>query len=320
VDLALFFVLPLIGGFAFATGFDLLRYRTGRQDSQRLYYQAAKIGVVLAVVGAVLHLCLTTVPAYASVIRSITSDLVGPLLEKERSAGTVAVSAAAQGLKVHAVFACLWGFALGVATPVWNGGIRALDWAWTRLAGRGSFLDRLNLASITDQMERLITESLINKTLLQVTLNNGKVYVGSVHESLNPASPAKYFKIQPWMSGQRSSKDGRVEFNTFYDQVLASVEGGDAMGEVAASFQLVIPIDKVVTASGFSLEAYERFELDRLDREDREKDAAKKAAAPAAAQMSPLAAVLGAAASLVAAWLAMRKKPRSDDLPKPSGP
>jgi len=31
--------LPLIG--AFATGFDLLRYRTGRQDSQRLYDQAA---------------------------------------------------------------------------------------------------------------------------------------------------------------------------------------------------------------------------------------------------------------------------------------
>ena len=45
MDLALFFILPLIGGFAFATGFDLLRYSTGRQDSQRLYYQAAKIGV-----------------------------------------------------------------------------------------------------------------------------------------------------------------------------------------------------------------------------------------------------------------------------------
>lgn len=44
MDLALFFVLPLIGAFAFATGFDLLRYRTGRQDSQRLYYQAAMIG------------------------------------------------------------------------------------------------------------------------------------------------------------------------------------------------------------------------------------------------------------------------------------
>ena len=38
MDLPLFFTLPLIGGFAFVTGFFLLRWRSARQDAQRLYY------------------------------------------------------------------------------------------------------------------------------------------------------------------------------------------------------------------------------------------------------------------------------------------
>lgn len=260
------------------------------------------------------------IPAYASGIRGLTADLVSPLLEKERSAGTLPVSAVAQALKVQAVFACLWGFALGLATPLWNRLIRTLDWLWTRLPGRQSFLDRLNLNAITDQLERLITESLINKTLLQVTLNNAKVYVGSVRESLNPASPAKYFKIQPWMSGYRTPKDGRVDFNTFYDKVLAAVDQSDANGEVAASFQLVIPIDKVVTASGFSLQAYEQFELDRLDEEDRQRDAAKQTEAPPPSLGSALVAALGTVATLLAIWLAVRKHKRVESLVGPSRP
>ena len=312
MDLALFFVLPLIGGFAFATDFDLYRYRTGRQDSQRLYYLAAKIGVLLALVGAGLHWALANLPAYALQVANVTAGFVTPLLEKERSASTAPISALAQGLKVQAVFACAWGFVLGVATPVWNRVIRVVDWLWVHAGRRTSFLDRLNLNAITDQLERLVTESLINKTLLQVTLNNSKVYVGSVHESLNPASPAKYFKIQPWMSGYRSSKDGRVEFNTYYDYVLAAVGEGDSTGDVAASFQLVIPIDKVVTASGFNLQAYEHFELQRQDREDAERDKAKLPENSAAHASSGWSAALAAAVLLgggIVQWM-RRRSPR----------
>lgn len=307
MDLALFFILPLIGGFAFATTFDLLRYRTGREDSQRLYYRAALIGVLLALAGAGLHYLLARLPTYASWTRAITDAVVSPLLEKERSSGTVQLSVLAQSLKVQAVIACFYGFVLGVATPVWNRAIRSLDWLWTHLPvlpRRVSFLDRLNLNAITDQMERLITQSLLNKTLLQVTLSNSKVYVGSVHESLNPASPAKYFKIQPWLSGQRRSADGRVDFNTYYDQVLAALESNDPLGEVAASFQLVIPIDKVVSASGFSLQAYEQFELARLDQEDRDQDKAKPPLSPPPA--GSWTALIGAA-TLIGAWLSGRQ-------------
>ncbi|HEY4068365.1 MAG TPA: hypothetical protein VGM74_15800, partial [Burkholderiaceae bacterium] len=71
-------------------------------------------------------------------------------------------------------------------------------------------------------------------------------------------SPAKYFKIQPWMSGYRGA-DGTVTFNTFYDEILADFEADPAHEAAIETFQLVIPIDKVLTASGFDVQAYERF-------------------------------------------------------------
>jgi hypothetical protein len=48
-------VLPVIGGFAFITRFTLLRYWTGREESQRLYYRAAFWGIVFAAIAALLH-------------------------------------------------------------------------------------------------------------------------------------------------------------------------------------------------------------------------------------------------------------------------
>ena len=108
----------------------------------------------------------------------------------------------------------------------------------------------------------MVTESLVTATPLQITLNNSKVYVGAVLESPDPASPAKYFKIQPWMSGHRSSDTGKVDFNNFYDNILAGL-GEDEAKRRAATFQLVIPIDKVVSASGFDFDAYEQFVLEQ---------------------------------------------------------
>ena len=68
----------------------------------------------------------------------------------------------------------------------------------------------------------------------------------------------------------------------------------------------MIPIDKVVTASGFSLQAHEQFELDRLDEADREQEAAKRASAPQR-QGTALGAALAAAVALLTAWLSARR-------------
>jgi hypothetical protein len=288
MDVALLFVLPLIGGFAFVTQFSLLRYRTGREESQRLYYRAALYGLVFAVIaGAVHYAARTSWTPYPVVIDRIATNAVLPLLEKDRisaaAPATPAISQAAARARTDLAAICLYAFVFGALVPVWNLVLRFADWLWVGGFWEGgyvhrSFLSALNLRAITDQLERLITESLVTATPVQITLSNSKVYVGAVLESPDPASPAKYFKIQPWMSGHRSADTGKVDFNTFYDNVLAGLEADEAERR-AATFQLVIPIDKVVSASGFDFDAYEQFVL--------EQGATERAAAGEASLLKP---------------------------------
>jgi hypothetical protein len=275
VDLALFFVLPLIGGFAFVTQLSLLRYRTGREESQRLYYRAALWGLILAAVAAGLHKYEQHASGTYQVFAArLAADAVVPLLEKERSSGSSALSQAAASMRVEMAVICIYALVLGALAPLWNGLLQVCDWMWVRLAlgaHRRSFLDRINLRAISDPLEKLIAKSLYSGTLIQVTLSNSKVYVGSVLESLDPGSPAKYFRIQPWMSGYRGL-DGTVEFNTFYDAILAAFEADPTRRSVVETFQLVIPIDKILTASGFDVQAYERFLEERRSAEDPDDD------------------------------------------------
>ena len=267
MDVAFFFVLPLIGGFAFATQFSLLRYGTGREESQRLYYRAALYGVIFTAAGVILHYAARVgFPTYGAFIDNAAADIVLPLLEKERGSMAGALSQAAAKTRVELAAVCIHAFILGALTPLWNQVLRLFDSLWTRLPtatgqSRRSFLSALNRRAITDHLEGLLADALTAATPIQATLSNSKVYVGSVLESLDPASPAKYFKIQPWMSGHRSSDNGKVDFNTFYDTVLVGLDEEEAKRR-AATFQLVIPIDKVVSASGFDFDAYEQFVLE----------------------------------------------------------
>ncbi|HEY4065406.1 MAG TPA: hypothetical protein VGM74_00790, partial [Burkholderiaceae bacterium] len=190
MDLTLFFVLPLIGGFAFVTRLSLLRYKTGREEAQRLYYRAALYGVVLAIAAALLHEAgrRTSAP-YAAFAQGVVSTVLLPLLEKDRSTATLALSAAAQAIRVELAIICVYAFLLGALAPLWNLVLAGADRLWVRLAPpplRRSFLDRLNLRAITDQLEKLLAQSLFSASLIQVTLSNSKVYVGSVLESLDP--------------------------------------------------------------------------------------------------------------------------------------
>ena len=268
MDLALLFVLPLVGGFAFVTRFALLRYATGREESQRLYYRAAFYGLIFAIgAGAAHSVARNHVVAYARFVDALASDAVLPLLEKDKTQSTVAPTREAVRVRIDVALICFYGFAIGALTPLWNLLLRLADAIWVRLPAseevkRRSFLATLNLRAIKDHLERLLAESLISASPIQVTLSNAKVYVGMMLESIDPASPTKNFKIQPWMSGFRSSVNGRVDFNTFYDNVLAGLDEEEAKRR-AATFQLVIPVDKVVSAGGFDFDTYEQFVLEQ---------------------------------------------------------
>lgn len=202
-------------------------------------------------------------PTYRGAIDDVKRSLLQPLFEKERASGAAATSLSAQAMavRVDVALVCLYAMLLGSLVWVWNAALWLLDAIWSRRpwrydAGRKSLIAWWNRRAITDELEGLVARALISATPLQLSLSSGKVYVGSAVEALDPSSAAKHVRIQPLMSGQRDSATGEVTYTTFYDDVVERLQ---AQEDRLRSFQIVIPVDKVVTVSGFDFIAYEDF-------------------------------------------------------------
>jgi len=265
LDVTLLFFLPLIGGFLFVERFYGTRFRAARQETQRLYYQAAAWGVVLAVAGLLLHRGLAAIPSYRLYADDISRTVLGPLLERPPTP-TWQPSTESVQIRVDLAFACAWALLIGMfGTFVINFAIRVCDLLWSlgpaRWLGRPSLISMMNHRSITDQFEVLLAESLRGSKQVQITLSNQKVYVGWVTRSPNPMGQEKYFRIQPSISGFRSKDNGEIQFTTFYDEMLDRFKDNP---ERLRAYEIVIPMDKIVSASGFDLAAYLEFQKKRV--------------------------------------------------------
>ena len=247
MDLPLFFTLPLIGGFAFVTGLWALRWRSARQDSQRVYYRAAVWGVLLASSAAVAHTLLLVWPIYRHGFEWLNASAFRPLFVTKDP-----LPEASLAIRAHVALVCVYAMLLGIIAPPALNGIGAF-----LSRGRDSRV-RINQASITDPLELLLSRALLNGEAIQVTLSTGKVYVGYVLAAPDPDLPTKFITLQPLMSGQRSAS-GQVDYTTFYDEILTEFEADPETKRALDSFQQVIPVDKVMTLSGFNLDAYVRF-------------------------------------------------------------
>ena len=186
----------------------------------------------------------------------------------------------ASALRSRVALVCLWGFVLGLTAPVWNrvarwvlwlaqAASRGVEWILRRLGWqlrnpRLAFIERLNRRAITDDLERLLYETMVHGELIQVSLDNNKVYVGIVR-SVDPVGPAKHFTMQPFMSGGRDAADRDVRYTSFYDRVIRTVTASEPArrAELLRRFQIVVPLARIVTASGFDMAAYREFEAAR---------------------------------------------------------
>lgn len=265
MEVTLLFFLPLIGGFLFVEGSYFTRFKAARQETQRLYYKAAFWGVVFSAIGLVLHRSLLDRSVgYQGVAAYLSTSLVGPLFERTAGPNTLPASPQSIAVRLDLAFACAWGLLLGALTPLLNAAVLAVDRTWFHLVARRirrpSLISYINQRAITDQIEMLLTEALRDSSQVQVTLTTLKVYVGWVTKSVDPRGQEKFLRLQPSLSGYRSADTGEVVFTTFYDEVLDAYRTDRRK---LRSYQIVIPIDKIVSASGFDLDAYTRFQAKR---------------------------------------------------------
>ncbi len=286
MDVALLFFLPLLGGYFFVRSFIVTRYKTSHEETGQVYYRAALTGFWLAVAAAVLHGSLENgSPAYAALTGKIRVEFLVPLFDKSES-GAVATSpeheraVAANLVRSRVVLVCAWAFALGLTAPIWNLLAYTVLWVahrtvlgfdrlvrrfgWRPGAPRITLVERLIRRSITDDLERVLYEAMVHVEPVQVSLDNSKVYVGIVH-SIDPVGPAKHFTMQPLMSGGRDGGGREVRYTSFYDRIIKTVTAAEPARkiELLRRFQIVVPLGRIVTASGFDMAAFKEFELER---------------------------------------------------------
>ena len=219
-------LLPLLGGYLFVSRLDRLRYRVSRHSGQRLLLDASIAGVALAV--AAWGLTLLTAWAEPDIERA------WKLLAPFDYSGT-------------AFLAFLLGAGL---PPLLNG--------W--------FFDKqeqglLAMEEDGNYLEVLLARALQQKKQVSISTSSGKVYIGYVAATFDPAKERKYLTLIPTVSGYRAPETQRFVPTTNYAAVLALVDDDSPnLGHLTRSdFQIVLPLSVIQSANVFDREAFERF-------------------------------------------------------------
>ena len=242
----LFLILPiLVSGFIVCNHNLRYYFRLHRYEGQYLYLKCAHFGLIQLFIAAISGFFLSSqLPSNLNIgDGSIGLELISGL---DAVLGPV-LSAKLQP-EVHTLS---WTITLSV---------------WTILVAYiTSMLDNLRLSlklGSTDKakillmgevlrdspIDRLFYQSYITSRPLLVTLESGKVYVGTISELGEPNEAEgmdQEISLIPLLSGYRTKTQHRVEFVTDYQQVDPDLN-------------IVIRQDKIITASWFNFEIYKK--------------------------------------------------------------
>lgn len=106
----------------------------------------------------------------------------------------------------------------------------------------------------TNSLERLFYRAAVDSSLVQVTLSDGKVYVGWIDRlPPDPASTDAYLQLLPITSGYRHKETKKVVFTTHYDEIYEN-EAVDLY-----DFLKILPIANIESAGTFQQDVYLMF-------------------------------------------------------------
>ena len=222
-------LLPLAGGYWFVSLAHRYRLSAAKQSGERLILTAATAGIALAIASWIATTGIVIAfPHFHTLWRTYVPW---------NYAGTA-----------------LGAFLMGpAAANVFNLFVDASDAESRAINESGTGLERLFWDATSPENPRLV----------QVSLDDGKVYVGWIQRtSTNPRSPDGFVRVLPIRSGYRDEMR-RVQFTTFYESVFSKmIEDGEINDDEAKTLQdflKVIPLSRIVSAGIFDPTAYKLF-------------------------------------------------------------
>ena len=174
--------VPLMGGYLFLTWCNSTRFLVRRQSGHHLLFRSASVGLVLLAVARILEVVAGDLATWPHVVDEWQRAAPFPYV------GTTAV-------------AFLLGPTAALATnlcyPESKGAMRAVRRA-------------------SDYMELLFVESMRSDSLVELTLQSGKAYVGWILNASVPDPERKFVEMLPLASGFRAKENHKLEFTTNY--------------------------------------------------------------------------------------------------------
>jgi len=244
MDLAAVFLLSLLGGYYFAITWRVTAFRARKADGQHLYFRAAFWGVLLFILALSLRLTLISMlPAYAHLDIKL-AGYVRPALKEEAN-----LAQADDEIRAQWVLTAAYSLGLGPMCAWLLNGVTSRRWALRRSV---------------EGLDKLLFEAQQQALPVSFTLNSGKIYIGIIVDTPNPAGEDKITTILPMFSGYRGPA-GRMNLTTDYQKLYESLHAGKAVAlglpkdDWISHFKLTFSADTISTAALFSPAVYAEF-------------------------------------------------------------
>ena len=113
-----------------------------------------------------------------------------------------------------------------------------------------------------DLIELLISESIEEQKVVEVSLRSGKSYIGFALESGITRQGEADIALIPIASGYRDKDTQELEITNYYAAVIKkSLDNpSTSPGRVYEDFQIVIPMSEIVSARIFYFDVYQQFQ------------------------------------------------------------
>ena len=220
------FLIPTLGGYWFLTHLNFTRYGALRDSGYHVFFRAAIAGGFLAALARLVVLLLNCSFPQAWEIW----ELYAPFPHS----GTAVLSVL-----------------LGVVLPFIGNRFYSQEEAARRIARESG-----------DLIELIISESIEEQKLVEISLRSGKSYIGFALESGITRQGESDIALIPTASGYRNKDTQELEITNHYAPVVQeSLQSSSIAPDlVLRDFQVVLPMSEIISARVFDPEVYERFQ------------------------------------------------------------
>lgn len=218
-------ILPLVAGYFLLTKCYVFKFHQQRLDRQRLIFESILLGIAIMVVTYILReIFFAVLPNFSNLIYSYSPFDIPYALT---SFFTITVSI--------------------LFTVIYNWFSTDKEWI------------KKSIKDVGNEFEILMMWSFTEKSLLQFTLDNGKVYVAYVKELPIP-SISNYIRLIPFISGYRDSQQ-EVHYTTHYLSVYDEyISKGKVTNIEELNTDIVLDITNIIGVSNFDLGMHKKFQ------------------------------------------------------------